>query len=814
LAGGLALWLTAARRAAAGEAAAALATAADRQVAGQLADALAAARRAEGLLAAAGDPADLRERVAERLADLDLVARLARIRAGHPDSDDHLATRHLAEGQYAAALREAGLDIDAVGVDAAAAWIDDRPALKPYLVAALDDWAVPRRRAKPDDPAGPARILAVARAVDPGPWRDRARDAVGRADRDALKAVAASADPRRERVSTLNLVGEALVLAGENQAAIALLRRAHAEYPGDFSVAYLLGHWLWRHGEPSTTEEMVRVLAIAVSHAPDRANAWLLSARGLLDAGRLDDALAACDRALRLRPDGGPIFFVRAGVVARRGDPDGSRADLARARDALGKRVATDPDDAYAWYTLGRAHTLLGEADEALAADLQAVRDRYHAWPHHNLGVALRHRGRLDEALPWLEKAVALNPNSAWIRHTLAGVRAEHGDVAEAVAELRTAITCEPWDLRAYLRLAALLTGQGKSADGLAVMEQAVERAREMLRYRPLDGRAHLTLAAYHRRTGDRDAALHHYRRGADLDPMNYDAYVQLADEQHYLGLLDEALATDRRWARAATENAVQRLNDLAFHLAEKGEPLAEAHQALRRALALNPASDIATLTLAEVYRAEGRFAESLEAYRQGHDLHQKKARQRWKTADWVKEAEWMVELDRLLPEVLTGTVKPAGPAEACENARVCAYKGLFADAARFYADAFAAEPSLAGKLQDDHRNCYLAARAAARAAATAGPDDAARAKHRRQALEWLRAELVFWQEQAKSDKPADRLAVRRKLNHWRTHDDLLPVRNAKAIAALPKAEGTDCERLWAEVAELLDRLKPPPVTD
>ena len=43
------------------------------------------------------------------------------------------------------------IDVDALEPVEAARRIDARPALKSYLVAALDDWLQPRRQARPDN---------------------------------------------------------------------------------------------------------------------------------------------------------------------------------------------------------------------------------------------------------------------------------------------------------------------------------------------------------------------------------------------------------------------------------------------------------------------------------------------------------------------------------------------------------------------------------------------------------------------------------------------------------------------------------------
>jgi hypothetical protein len=125
-------------------------------------------------------------------------------------------------------------------------------------------------------------------------------------------------------------------------------------------------------------------------------------------------------------------------------------------------------------------------------------------------------------------------------------------------------------------------------------------------------------------------------------------------------------------------------------------------------------------------------------------------------------------------------------------------YKRLPATAARLYADAFPADPSLANDWRLQPR--YDAACAAALAAAGGGDgaklDATEKARLRRQALDWLRGELTAWQK--------SRDAAAGALQRWARAPDLAGVRDAEALAALPAEERDAWRKLWAEVAGLL----------
>src|SRR6185369_16899910 len=105
---------------------------------------------------------------------------------------------------------------------------------------------------------------------------------------------------------------------------------------------------------------------------------------------------------------------------------------------------------------------------------------------------------------------------------------------------------------------------------------------------------------------------------------------------------------------------------------------------------------------------------------------------------------------------------------------------------------AFAAEPKLANNLQAGHR--YKAACAASLAAAGKGEDagtlDAKeRARLRKQALDWLTADLTAWTRLFDKNQPQARPVIQQTLLHWQKDTDLAGVRDKAALEKLPPDE-------------------------
>ncbi len=139
--------------------------------------------------------------------------------------------------------------------------------------------------------------------------------------------------------------------------------------------------------------------------------------------------------------------------------------------------------------------------------------------------------------------------------------------------------------------------------------------------------------------------------------------------------------------------------------------------------------------------------------------------------------------------------------------ALTCQARRLHAAAARHYSEAFAGQPKLADDLEAGHR--YNAACNGALAGTGIGLDadsldERQRAHLRRQALAWLRADLALWAKFVANGTPQQRETAAARLLHWQRDRDLVDVRHAAAVAALPADERAAWDELWAAVELLL----------
>jgi tetratricopeptide (TPR) repeat protein len=190
------------------------------------------------------------------------------------------------------------------------------------------------------------------------------------------------------------------------------------------------------------------------------------------------------------------------------------RNEEARQHDAEALRI--NPMYMEARLNLALALSLLGRPGDAEVEYRRALEQqpegKQMALAHSGLGAALAAQHRTTEALPELELAVHLRPESAEGHYNLGTALAELGRNPEAASELATAVRLEPGDAEAHYRLAVALAAQDKRNE--AAGEFAV-----VAQLRPADAVTQYNLAIALARTGRLDEAIAHFSEALRLKP-------------------------------------------------------------------------------------------------------------------------------------------------------------------------------------------------------------------------------------------------------------------------------------------------------
>jgi tetratricopeptide (TPR) repeat protein len=368
-----------------------------------------------------------------------------------------------------------------------------------------------------------------------------------------------------------------------------------------------------------------------------------------------------------------------------------------------------------------------------------------------------------------------------------------------AVAAGRAAIRLQPDSAEAHTNLGIALGDLGKT-------EEAIAAYREAIRLKPDLAEAHTNLGIALYRQGKLAEAIAAYREAVRLKPDYAPSHTNLGIALYRQGKLAEAIAAYREAVRLKPDNSRAHAF-LGGALIGQGKP-EEAIAELREAVRLEPDLANAHSLLGRALISQGKPEEAIPEYRRALELAPPGSTLSRDTQNRIRETEQQISLAPRLPDVLKGEHRPKDAAEALLIAYLCHYKGLYAAAARLWAEALLADPKLANDRQKRHR--YNAACAAALAGCGRGkddppPDESARTRLRQQALDWLKAELAAWSGMWEKGPSQAGQEITRKLRHWKVDPDLAGVRDPEALARLPEPERRRWQALWAAVDELLN---------
>lgn len=187
-----------------------------------------------------------------------------------------------------------------------------------------------------------------------------------------------------------------------------------------------------------------------------------------LGRGELEQALAAFETSLKLRPDFVPSLVNTAMTQAQLGETEAAETLL---REAL----EIEPANSAAHFNLGLLLLENGEdrlAEEHLRAALKAT-PRFPA-AAYNLCVLLA-EDRLAEAIQWCRRAAELQPGDPRHAYTLAFYQQLGGDAPAAVRTLRALVDRHPAYGDAYVLLGTLYEESADTAAAIAAYSQALE---------------------------------------------------------------------------------------------------------------------------------------------------------------------------------------------------------------------------------------------------------------------------------------------------------------------------------------------------
>jgi eukaryotic-like serine/threonine-protein kinase len=713
------------------------------------------------------------------------------------------------------------------------------------------------------------RFLRVLEAVETEPNSFRGRWRQARARRDGAELARLAETPEALSLPPMGLcnLAQDLRSALQMNAALGLLRKGLGKNPDDFWLNFLMGDTLLYADPPAPDAALLYLTAARAlrSKAPfvylelsqvlrktgDK-NGALREARaaievdrsfapshydlGLLlwEMGEYDQSIQCMLTALTLDKDS-PIL--RAGL----GNNYLQKGEVDQALHYLREAVQIDPRSFSLQTSLGNALLEKGEIEAAMACYRAALAlEPKFPLARMGLGTARVKKKDLEGALAEFQQAIDQVPKLLPAYYMKAEVYLMRGDPMTAVSCYRRPVDLDPQSVAARLNLSSFLLKLGDLAG-------AKEHAQKALDLDAKSIEAHVSLMLVVLKMGKVNEAL---RRGQEAEKLFPDA----PEVQDALGTilywsceLEKAVQSHRRAlernpsrgvyyenlglalrARGELEAAVDAFRSAIRFTVKKGEGryllagtlygmgrLEEALEVSRKDVERNPNNPLSHILLAAILSEKGNFAAAKEAIRLGQAKLSALDFRQQHFVQILGRCEQLEKSRQKLTAILAGKEKPANEAEQLTLGMVCALsdrKAHAAAAARLFKEAFAAQPRFA---ENPDAGCRYKAACCAILAGTGQSDDgqeldaAAKVELRRQARDWLRADLVGMEMNIASRNPLAFTPVQYRLWVWHNDPDLAAVRDSRKLTALPAQEREEWLALWNEVATMCQKASP-----
>jgi tetratricopeptide (TPR) repeat protein len=538
-------------------------------------------------------------------------------------------------------------------------------------------------------------------------------------------------------------------------------------------------------------------------------------ANALFAQGQADEAEVIRRELVRLQPDDPEVSGRLYELLVNRGKTDEARAILNRWID----RFRREPDNPVAHLNMGLIYRKLHDLPHEIAELKEAARlGAHHPDFSHELGHRLLIANDLKGAIEAFREAIRVFPEDINCHYELAFARCLSADHPGEIAALREAIRLEStvkyphsprppvelrivyppflWDENAYFIWNESFDDyeQGHVALGTALaengdLERAIAEYRVALRLGETEEYRHYQYFGQNSTVGNNEPSYPHRCLGMALlsagDFLN--AIAELRDAiriQPYLAAQDVGF-------------------QLCFALGRAGDT-AGAVAVVRLAIEQSESHRLEPLPLLGTIAFANRAAETVTTFRRiraqaGDD----KA-----VVGWIDSAISLTErIAALGPRLPRITHRVGG--SSSYYADWCSRRQFFAASAGLWSAALEVDSSLS---EGPDRNCrFRAACAAAMAGCGQGkddppPDETAKTKLRRQAMEWLKADLTALSKLLEGGKPDDPSRCMQMLRTWKDEPGLAGVRDEANLRKFSDEERTEWQTLWRDVEALLIR--------
>jgi putative PEP-CTERM system TPR-repeat lipoprotein len=411
-----------------------------------------------------------------------------------------------------------------------------------------------------------------------------------------------SADQAKGSAPLLTLRGDALLVLGQRDEAKAAFDAALAVDQNSGAALLGLARHAMQGGDKIVAETF---LAQALAKDPKNPDVWMAQGTVHRMNNKPDEAVAAYNEVLKLKPNHRDAHIEKAYVEIARGKFPEAKAAIEGAEKAAPGNLLVTYTRALYEFSQGK----YAVAQESLLKILKVAPD--HMPTLLLAGASEMNLGSLQQAEQHLRKYLESNPNNVYARKLLAQTLLKSSQPADAAAALAPVLKDGSQDAQ-LLALAGQSYMQVRDFDKASgYLEKAAELAPKAAGVRTSLGLSKLA-------QGDQARGMKELEMATSLDPKSAEASIALVQTQMGLKQYDKALETIAGMEQRQPDNP-QVHNLKGIVLQAKGDS-AKARAAFDRAIALQPTfmaavANLARLDLQEKQpeAAKGRFLKVLE---------------------------------------------------------------------------------------------------------------------------------------------------------------------------------------------------------
>lgn len=238
-----------------------------------------------------------------------------------------------------------------------------------------------------------------------------------------------------------------------------------------------------------------------------------------------------------------------------------------------------------------------GRLDDSIRELKKAVETEPHsAKIHFNLGVVYYENKELDKAIVELKRALEINPRYAEAHSALGNVYMDQGNLDDAILHYRSAVEANENYADAHNNL-------GNAYWAMGLRNQAIVKYKDAVERNPNLDTAYVNLGYAYKEEGMLDDALKELTRAKELNPNRAEVHHYLADVYYKMGLLEDAVGEYKKCIslygpHASPQKIALANSKMALAYYKAGE-YGEAVSRFKEALEIDSKTALATVTKA-----------------------------------------------------------------------------------------------------------------------------------------------------------------------------------------------------------------------